>query len=67
MLLLEGTPSLNTLKLIGLTLFQLVKQAWSLPQTVAAALQQRRRQVLLNEVELDRLDRLRNPSKYQGK
>ncbi len=58
---------MNTLKLIGLTVIQLVKQAWSFPQTVAMALKQRRRQVVLNEFELDRLDRLRNPSKYQGK
>jgi hypothetical protein len=58
---------MNALKIICLTIFQLVKQAWLLPQTVVAAVRQRRRQVVLNEYEVDRLDRLRNPSKYLGR
>jgi hypothetical protein len=37
------------------------------PQTVVVALKQRRRQVLQNEHEVERLDRVRNPSKYLGK
>ncbi len=58
---------MNTLKSICLTILQRVKQARLLPQTVAKALKQRWRQVVRNEHELDRLDRLRNPSKYLGK
>ena len=58
---------MNTLKLICLTIIQLVKQAWLLPQTVANAVKQRRQQVVLNEREAERLDRIRNPSKYRGK
>jgi hypothetical protein len=58
---------MNTLKIICLTIIQLVKQAWLLPQAAVTAVRQRRRQVVLNEHELDRLDRLRNPSKYMGK
>jgi hypothetical protein len=58
---------MNALKLIGLALFQLGKQVCSLPQTVANAVQQRRRQVAWNEREAERLDRIRNPSKYLGK
>jgi hypothetical protein len=58
---------MNTLKLVCLTLIQLVKQACLLPQTIANAVQQRRRQVVLNEREAERLDRIRNPSKYLGK
>ena len=58
---------MHTLKLIGLTLIQLVKQTWLLPQTIANAVNQRRRQVVLNEHEAERLDRIRNPSKYLGK
>jgi hypothetical protein len=58
---------MNTLKLIYLTIVQLVKQAWLLPQTFANAAKQRRRQVVLNEHEVERLDRIRNPSKYLGK
>jgi hypothetical protein len=57
----------NTLKLIGVAIIQLGKEAWLLPQTISIALEQRRRQVVLNENEFERLDRLRNPSKYQGK
>jgi hypothetical protein len=58
---------MHTLKLICLTILQVVKQACLLPQSVANAVQQRRRQVVLNEHEAERLDRIRNPSKYLGK
>ena len=58
---------MHTLKLICLTLLQLIKQVWLLPQSVANAVNQRRRQVVLNEHEAERLDRIRNPSKYLGK
>jgi len=63
----ERNPPMDTLKIICLTIIQLVKQAWSLPQTVAFALKQRRRQLVLNAHEVERLDRIRNPSKYVGK
>ena len=56
-----------TLKLFCLTLIHLVKQAGQLPQAVAAAVTQRRRQIVLRELEAERLDRLRNPSKYVGR
>ena len=58
---------MNILKLIYLTIIQLAKQAWLLPQSVANAVKQRQRQVVLNEREAERLDRIRNPSKYRGK
>jgi hypothetical protein len=58
---------MHTLKLIGLTILQLVKQVWLLPQSVANAVKQRRRQIVLNELEAERLDRIRNPLKYLGK
>jgi hypothetical protein len=58
---------MHTLKFICLTLMQLAKQAWLLPQSVANALKQRRQQVVLNRHEAERLDRIRNPSKYRGK
>jgi hypothetical protein len=38
-----------------------------LPQTIVNATKQRRRQVVLDECEAERLDRIRNPSKYLGK
>ena len=54
-------------KLIFLTIAQLVKQAWLLPQSIANAVKQRRRLVVRDELEAERLDRIRNPSKYLGK
>ena len=58
---------MNILKLIGLTLIQLVKQVWFLPQSIANAVRYRRRRVAWSEHETERLDRIRNPSKYLGK
>jgi len=58
---------MHTLKLICLNFLQLVKQIGLLPQSVANAVNQRRRQAVLNELEAERLDRIRNPSKYLGK
>ena len=58
---------MNQLKLICLTVAQLVKQAWLLPQTVTNAVKQRRLLAVRNELEAERLDRIRNPSKYLGK
>lgn len=55
------------LKLIYLTFIQLVKQVWLLPQSVAAGCKQWRRQAVVDEREAERLDRIRNPSKYLGK
>lgn len=58
---------MNVLKQIGLTLAQLARQVWALPQTFANTLKQRRLQVILDEREAERLDRIRNPDKYRGK
>ena len=58
---------MNTLNLIYITIIRLFKQARLLPKTIADAVKQRRRQTALNELEVERLDRIRNPSKYLGK
>jgi hypothetical protein len=58
---------MHLLKLIGQTTVGLFKQAWLFPHSVAVALRQRRRQFALNALEVERLDRIRNPSKYLGK
>ena len=58
---------MNMLKLICMTIFQLIKQVWLLPQTIVNAVKQKRRQMVRNELEAERLDRIRNPSKYLGK
>jgi len=55
------------LKFICMTIIQLIKQVWLLPQTFVNAVKQRRRQMVQNELEAERLDRIRNPSKYLGK
>jgi hypothetical protein len=54
-------------KFICQTTSGLFKQAWGFPHYVADALKQRRRQFALNILEVERLDRIRNPSKYLGK
>ena len=58
---------MRKLKLICLIIVQLAKQAWSLPQSAAAALRHRRQQIIRNKLEAERLDRIRNPSSYLGK
>jgi hypothetical protein len=58
---------MNNLKLIGLTLFHFGKQICLLPQTFVNALKQRKLQASRDEREVERLDRIRNPSKYRGK
>ena len=55
------------LKLTCLTIVNLVKEAWMLPRTLAIALQQRRDQLTRRQFEAERLDRIRNPSKYAGR
>ena len=58
---------MHILKLICQTTIGLFRQAWLFPHSVAVALKQRRRQFALNVLEAERLDRIRNPSKYLGK
>jgi hypothetical protein len=58
---------MKLLKLLCLKLIQLAKQAWLLPQSVAVAARQRRGQTARDELEAERLDRIRCPYKYLGK
>ena len=58
---------MNLLKRICLTMVELVKQAWLLPQSIANANTQRRRRAAREEREEERLDRIRDPHKYLGK
>jgi hypothetical protein len=55
------------LKFICRTTVGFFKEAWLFPHSVAVALKQRRRRFALNILEAERLDRIRNPSKYLGK
>jgi hypothetical protein len=50
-----------------MTFIQLLKQLFLFPETIVNAIRKRRRQTVLNESEAERLDRIRNPSKYLGK
>lgn len=61
------TRFMYILEMIFRTIFNLLKEAWLLPKTIAATLQQRRRQFARQEFETERLDRIRNPSKYLGR
>jgi hypothetical protein len=58
---------IKALKNLFLSLVQLARQAWLLPQTAANAVRKRRLEVSLRQHEVERLDRIRNPSKYLGK
>ena len=57
----------NFLKYIYLTIGQLFKHLGLLPQAIANSSRQRQQRLVLNELEVERLDRIRNPSKYRGK
>jgi len=57
----------NALKRIYLTFIRMVKQVRQLPKTIADAAEQRQKRALGRELEIERLDRIRNPSKYRGK
>ena len=59
--------TVNMLKHICLAIFQVFKQICLFPLTIANVVRQRQRQVVLDENEAERLDRIRNPSKYLGK
>jgi hypothetical protein len=48
-------------------MIQLVKQVWSLAQTISESVKQRQQRTLLHEFETERLDRIRHPEKYRGK
>ena len=58
---------MNLLKLIYLTIVQLGKQVGQLPRTIGNAVRHRQQMTILNELEAERLDRIRNPSKYRGR
>ena len=58
---------MNLLKLIYGTVVQLVRQIGQFPKTIADAVRYRQQQTILDELEAERIDRIRNPSKYRGK
>ena len=58
---------MHILKLIGLTIVNIFRAAWRVPQAMARGAKDRRRQTRQDVSEAERLDRLRQPWKYLGK
>jgi hypothetical protein len=58
---------MKILMLIGLTLVEIAKQIWALPKTIAQGFADRKQRKSMDVMEAERLDRIRNPLKYQGK
>jgi hypothetical protein len=58
---------MQLLKLICQATVGLFRQVGLFPHVLAVVLKRRRRQFALNVLEAERLDRIRNPSKYLGK
>jgi hypothetical protein len=58
---------MNVLKLIGLTILNLLKEVWRVPHSLAEASQRRRRQTQRVQFEAERVDRIRHPWKYLGR
>lgn len=58
---------MNVIKLIGLTILNLARQALLLPQAAAVAFQRWKRLSEKSRFEVERLDRIRNPSKDVGR
>jgi len=50
-----------------MTLHELLLKIRQWPQRIAEAATERQRQTVLKDLEVERLDRIRNPSKYRGK
>ena len=55
---------MNRLKLICLAFVELVKQVWLLPESIFKAVREGKQRAARNKREAERLDRIRNPSKY---
>ncbi len=53
--------------LIWRTIVNFAKQVWLLPKNVSIAVEEKRRQDTGRVSEAERLDRIRNPSKYAGR
>jgi hypothetical protein len=58
---------MQTLKHLYEAILHLARQAWLLPRTASITVRHWRRQIARNDREAERLDRIRNPSKYLGK
>jgi hypothetical protein len=60
-------PPMQLLKRLREKSIRFVQQVRTLSRSAARAVKPWRRQAILDEAEAERLDRIRNPSKYLGK
>jgi hypothetical protein len=58
---------MHFIKLVGLTILKMVEQVLFLPRSIIAIVKDRKLRVAQANDETERLDRIRNPSKYRGK
>jgi hypothetical protein len=58
---------MNLLKSISHAIISMAGQVWLLATSPAASFKQALRQIEVDKHEAERLDRIRNPSKYRGK
>jgi hypothetical protein len=58
---------MRTIKAFFLTIRHWLKQVCLLPQIIVDAARKKQRPTVLSEDKAERLDRLRNPSKYVGR
>ncbi len=58
---------MRSLKAFCLTILHLVRRVCLFPKMLADAVNKKRQQTIVSEDEAERLDRLRNPSKYLGR
>jgi hypothetical protein len=58
---------MHTLKLVYLTILHLFEQVWLVLKSIPASYRYWLQQAVRDEMEAERLDRLRNPSKYLGR
>jgi hypothetical protein len=58
---------MRKIKALYLTIWHWLRQVCLHPQTLADAARKKQRRSVVSEDEAERLDRLRNPSKYMGK
>jgi hypothetical protein len=58
---------MRILNQICLSIFLFAKQVWHFPRSIVDAIKAKRRWLAQKDIEAERLDRIRNPSKYLGK
>jgi hypothetical protein len=54
-------------EMIFRTVVVAAKQTWAIPRTITLAIRQRQERFAHQQFEMERLDRIRNPSKYAGR